>query len=163
MLFVCLIVCSVVGSLGASNKGKKEKKREKKEKRFPQLLVPSLEFSIRPSIDDKVSVSTDGVTCSFSWTDCTGGSSEAWSIEVKKVNGKAECLIGRPRDSYLTFSEWEARLEGAPSVQVMVVDGTGSEMLQDADYLVEAVSSGTVVKNGHKGRHTMQGIQMFED
>ena len=36
----------------------------------------SKEFSIRPSIDGSVTVAQGAFRCSFSWTDCTGGSSE---------------------------------------------------------------------------------------
>jgi hypothetical protein len=40
------------------------------------VVAETKEFSIRPSIDDSVTVSDGKYTCTFSWTDCTGGSSE---------------------------------------------------------------------------------------
>merc|ERR1712023_13439 len=73
------------------------------------------EFSIRPSIDDKVSVAAGDYECTFAWTDCTGGSSEQWEIKLTTgSDGKTpECLVGRPCMSYLTFLEWKAELKGA--------------------------------------------------
>jgi hypothetical protein len=57
-LFGLVLICSALGGDDASNK----------------------DFTIRPSVDDKVEVTLGNLVCSFEWKDCTGGSSEQWSI-----------------------------------------------------------------------------------
>jgi hypothetical protein len=96
------------------------------------------EFSIRPSKDDAVSVTLHGVTCNFSWRDCTGGSSEVWSISLEMKNSGPACLVGRARDSYLTFTTWEAELSGGgvADADVSAYGGSGQSLLRNADFKV---------------------------
>jgi hypothetical protein len=116
------------------------------------------EFSIRPSRDDSVSVTMEGVTCTFSWKDCTGGSSEVWQIRIKARNNGPECSVGRSRDSYLTFTTWRAELS-VGDADVAVFDGTGKEMLRGSDYAVANEQGPKVsVVNGKKERHSIQKV-----
>jgi hypothetical protein len=116
------------------------------------------EFSIRPSRDDSVSVTMEGVTCTFSWKDCTGGSSEVWQIRIKARNNGPECSVGRARDSYLTFTTWRAELS-VGDADVAVFDGTGKEMLRGSDYVVASEQGPQVsVVNGKKERHSIQKV-----
>ncbi len=118
------------------------------------------EFSIRPSRDDSVSVELMGVTCTFAWRDCTGGSSEVWKIAIKAKNNGPECVVGRARDSYLTFTTWRAELSGVGDADVAVYDGTGKEMLRNSDFRVSSEASKVVVSNGKKERHSVQRIAL---
>jgi hypothetical protein len=116
------------------------------------------EFSIRPSRDDSVSVTMEGVTCTFSWKDCTGGSSEVWQIRIKARNNGPECSVGRSRDSYLTFTTWRAELT-VGDADVAVFDGTGKEMLRGSDFVVTNEQNALVsVVNAKKERHSVQKI-----
>jgi len=118
------------------------------------VAEPSKEFSIRPSKDDSVSVDLQGVVCSFSWKDCTGGSSELWHISIKAKNNGPECSIGRPRDSYLTFTNWKAELngEGLSDAQVAVYSGSGQELLRNSDFKVDLIAGKVTVSNAKNDR-----------
>lgn len=123
------------------------------------------EFSIRPSVDDSVKISVGSTECVFSWTDCTGGSSEVWEARLvveEKKTGKAECVFMRPRMSYLTFMSWKAQLSGpgVADADVMVVDGEGRERLQNTDFIVKKEPRVVLVSNAKQERHTMQGLQI---
>ncbi len=115
------------------------------------------EFSIRPSRDDSVSVTMEGITCTFSWKDCTGGSSELWQIRIRARNSGPECSVGRSRDSYLTFTTWQAELS-VPDADVAVYDGTGKEMLRGSDFVVKNEGQSVAVVNGKKERHSVQRV-----
>lgn len=121
------------------------------------------EFSIRPSVDSSVSLIVSGVLCKFSWKDCTGGTSEVWSIKLELKNSGPVCTIGRAFDSYLTFTTWEAELSGGgvSDADVDVFDGEGVAVLRNSDFAVfPAPAGGVIVRNGHTRRHTVNRISL---
>ncbi len=137
---------------------------------FVSLLVLSCfaqkeekEFSIRPSVDDSVSVTIAGVVCKFAWKDCTGGSSEVWHMRLEMKNSGPVCSVGRAFDSYLTFTTWEAELSGGgvSDGDASLTDGEGGPMLRNSDFSVfPAPNGGILVRNGSSKRHTLNKIQL---
>lgn len=86
----------------------------------------TFEFNIRPGFDEGASVTLNGVTCTFAFS-CNGGSSELFTINLKKTEDKQApylCTVGRyfflhlsvilrPPTSYLQFKSWVLTLDGA--------------------------------------------------
>lgn len=121
------------------------------------------EFPIRPSVDGSISVTAAGITCKFSWIDCTGGSSELWTIKLEMKSAGPFCTIGRAVDSYLTFSKWSAEISGGGvrDGSAEVFDGEGGSLLINSDFSVSPIPAGGVeVRNGRDTRHTVGRINV---
>lgn len=71
--------------------------------------------------------------------------------------------MGRAVDSYLTFLDWKATLQGhsGPAASVSVYSGTGKELLRGAEYQVREGKGSLVVQPPEKRvRHSIQGVMM---
>jgi len=96
------------------------------------------EFNVRPGVDDTVSVTLKGVTCSFSYS-CNGGSSELWQASLSvKDNGEFECYVGRPNPpSYLVFSTFNSKITGGKVQKAELLSGTGHPLTEGKHFKVQ--------------------------
>eukprot|EP01095_Lingulamoeba_sp_RSL-Kostka_P002285 TRINITY_DN13131_c0_g1_i1.p1 TRINITY_DN13131_c0_g1~~TRINITY_DN13131_c0_g1_i1.p1 ORF type:complete len:144 (-),score=26.61 TRINITY_DN13131_c0_g1_i1:179-610(-) len=118
--------------------------------------VESRVFNLKPDAPDTVTVSSGGVSCSFSYS-THGGSSENWEILLEGNEDTFACFIGRPNSySYLYFNNFKVEITGS-NIQNIEIQDNHSPLISGKDYEM----SNNIVSSTDEFKGTVSVFQIF--